>query len=134
MLLVDDDPVILRLLEVNFRLDGFEVSTASHGEEALTRAREGRPDAMVLDVMMPGLDGYEVAKRIRADAELAGIWLVFLTARTGDDDRLLDFDLDDVGKVMKPFDPIALVQLVRSHVRGRAADEGEAAGGGEAPT
>jgi len=118
VLLVDDDPVILRLLEVNFRSDGFEVSTASHGGEALERVRELRPDAVVLDVMMPGLDGYEVAGRIRADDELASTRLVFLTARTQEDARRSETGLHDVDRMTKPFDPIALVQLVRSRIDG----------------
>ena len=118
VLLVDDDPVILRLLEVNFRSDGFEVSTASHGGEALERVRELRPDAVVLDVMMPGLDGYEVAGRIRADDELLSTHLVFLTARTQEDARWTEAGLDDVDRMTKPFDPIALVQLVRSRIDG----------------
>ncbi|HSL10090.1 MAG TPA: response regulator [Actinomycetota bacterium] len=118
VLLVDDDPVILRLLEVNFRLDGFEVSTASHGGEALDRVRELRPDAVVLDVMMPGFDGYEVANRIRADEDLASTQLVFLTARTYDDPSGAAAALDDVDRVTKPFDPIALVRLVRHRIDG----------------
>ena len=116
MLLVDDDPVILRLLEVNFRLDGFDVSTASHGIEALEHVRELRPDAVVLDVMMPGLDGYEVASAIRAHEDLSSTCLVFLTARTADDERRTQAGLDDIDRVTKPFDPIALVQLVRSRL------------------
>jgi two-component system OmpR family response regulator len=118
VLLVDDDPVILRVLEVNFRVDGFEVSTASHGGDALERVRELRPDAVVLDVMMPGLDGYEVASRIRADDELSTTHLVFLTARTHDDDRRTAAGLEDVDRVAKPFDPIQLVRLVRARVEG----------------
>ena len=121
VLLVDDDPVILRLLEVNFRLDGFDVSTASHGSVALDRVREQRPDAVVLDVMMPGLDGYEVAAAIRADAELSATHIVFLTATTHADDRRTRAGLEDVDRMAKPFDPIALVQLVRSRVDGTGA-------------
>ena len=119
MLLVDDDPVILRLLAVNFRLDGFDVSTASHGDEALERVRELRPDAVVLDVMMPGLDGYEVASRIREDAELAATLVVFLTARMQEDEGHREAALDDIARVTKPFDPIALVQLVSSGLSAR---------------
>jgi len=121
VLLVDDDPVILRLLEVNFRLDGFDVSTATHGDDALERIRTIRPDAVVLDVMMPGLDGYEVAARIRADDELAATHLVFLTARTREDERLTQAGLDDVDRMAKPFDPIELVRLVRNRVEATEA-------------
>jgi two-component system OmpR family response regulator len=117
VLLVDDDPVIIRLLEVNFRLDGFDVSSASHGTEALERVRAERPDAVVLDVMMPGLDGYQVAAAIREDAQLAATLVVFLTARTRDEST--EAGLDDVVRVTKPFDPIALVELVRSGLGAR---------------
>jgi len=109
VLLVDDDPAMLRLLEVNFRLEGFETVTASHGIEALTAAEEHRPDAVVLDVMLPGIDGFEVQRRMRADPELAGVPVVFLTGRA--------FDDPDAGGgatfVAKPFDPALLVGLVR---------------------
>jgi two-component system OmpR family response regulator len=118
VLLVDDDPVIIRLLEVNFRLDGFDVSSASHGTEALERVRAERPDAVVLDVMMPGLDGYQVAAAIREDAQLAATLVVFLTARSHHDESA-EAGLDDVVRVTKPFDPIALVELVRSGLGAR---------------
>ena len=65
ILVVDDDPVIVRLLEVNLRLDGYEVETASRGEEALERAAATGPDLVILDVMMPGLDGWETCRRLR---------------------------------------------------------------------
>jgi CheY-like chemotaxis protein len=121
VLLVDDDPVILRVLELNFRLEGFEVSTAAYGAEALERARADKPDAVILDVLMPGLDGYEVASRIRADAELSSTHLVFLTGRAPDDAGSMRAGFDDVDRVSKPFDPIALVRLVRSRVEATEA-------------
>ncbi len=81
VLLVDDDPVITRLLEVNFRLDGFKVGIASRGDAALERARAVPPDAIVLDVMLPGLGGFEVARQMRAIPNLKDVPVVFLTAR-----------------------------------------------------
>jgi two-component system OmpR family response regulator len=121
VLLVDDDPVILRVLELNFRLEGFDVSTAAHGAEALERVRAEKPDAVILDVMMPGLDGYEVASLIRGDQELSSTRLVFLTARTQDDAGWTGEAFDDVDRMSKPFDPIALVRLVRSRVEATEA-------------
>jgi DNA-binding response OmpR family regulator len=113
VLLVDDDPVIVRLLEVNFRLGGFVVDGANRGEEALTKAADNRPDAIVLDVMMPGLDGYEVCSRLRADPELQGVPVVLLTARAQEDDVARGYALGVVEYVTKPFDPEALVATVR---------------------
>jgi DNA-binding response OmpR family regulator len=113
VLLVDDDPVIVRLLEVNFRLGGFVVDGANRGEEALTKAADNRPDAIVLDVMMPGLDGYEVCSRLRADPELQMVPVVFLTARAQEDDVARGYALGVVEYVTKPFDPEALVATVR---------------------
>jgi DNA-binding response OmpR family regulator len=113
VLLVDDDPVIVRLLEVNFRLGGFVVDGANRGEEALAKAADNRPDAIVLDVMMPGLDGYEVCSRLRADPELQGVPVVFLTARAQEDDVARGYALGVVEYVTKPFDPETLVATVR---------------------
>ena len=105
VLVVDDDPVIVRLLEVNLRLDGYEVETASRGEQALDRATETDPDLVILDVMMPGLEEVPV---------------VFLTARAEDATPGRGEELGDVQHVTKPFDPLRLVEMVR---RGIAGDE-----------
>ena len=121
VLLVDDDPVIVRLLEVNFRLGGFTVDGANRGEEALDKAHAIRPDAIVLDVMMPGLDGYEVCARLRDDPELESVPIVLLTARAQEDDVARGYALGVVEYVTKPFDPEALVASVR-----RALPRGEA--------
>jgi len=113
VLLVDDDPAMLRLLEVNFRLEGFETATASRGEEAVDAVRATHPDALVLDVMLPGIDGHEVVRTIRDDPELAALPVVFLTGRTPDDPR---FAAPGVAVVGKPFDPQELVGLVRARI------------------
>ena len=118
VLLVDDDPVILRLLEVNFRLDGFDTQTATRGEDALSRAVDWIPDMIVLDVMMPGLDGWEVARRLREHEQLASVPVVFLSARAQEDDRMRGYALGVVEYVTKPFDPSTLVEIVRRHLRG----------------
>src|SRR5436305_1495545 len=118
ILVVDDDPVIVRLLEVNFRLDGFDVSTAGRGEEAIALAVETPPDIILLDIMMPGLDGYEVCRRLRAIPALADIPVLFLSARAQDDTRAADEDLGIVDYVTKPFDPSELVATVRRLIEG----------------
>jgi len=113
ILVADDDPVILRLLQVNFGLEGFEVHTASRGEEALERAREMHPDIILLDVMMPGLDGWAVCQRLKEDERFTDTPIVFLSARAQDEDRKRGYGLGVAAYVTKPFDPGRLVELVR---------------------
>jgi len=113
ILVVDDDPVILRLLQVNFRLEGYDVVTASRGDEALRIAKEQTPDVIVLDVMMPGIDGYEVCRELKEDPATAGAPVIFLSARAQDADRDRGYALGVVAYVTKPFDPAQLVDVVR---------------------
>jgi DNA-binding response OmpR family regulator len=113
VLVADDDPIILRLLQVNLRLEGFEVESASRGEDVLAKAREVRPDLILLDVMMPGVTGWDVAGRLREDQETAGIPVVFLSARTQEEDRKRGKELGVAAYVSKPFDPGELVALIR---------------------
>ena len=118
ILVVDDDPVIALLLEVNFRLDGFEVTKAGRGEDAIAHARESPPDVILLDVMMPGLDGYEVYRRLREIPSLAETPVFFLSARAKDEDRARGMATGVVEYVTKPFDPSSLVALVRGRLEG----------------
>ena len=125
VLVVDDDPVILKLLEVNFEMEGFQVVRASDGAEGLERARECRPDIVVLDVMMPRMTGYEVAKALREDAVTARIPIIFVTARaqSSDVERGMELGVDDY--VTKPFDPLDLIARVNT-LLARSQDEAEA--------
>jgi DNA-binding response OmpR family regulator len=119
ILLVDDDPVITRLLEVNFRLVGFRVAAVSRGDVALERARAVPPSAIVLDVMLPGLGGYEVCRQMRLIPNLADVPVVFLTARSPDEEQNTQGGLGPVDFVGKPFEPGDLVELVRRRVAER---------------
>jgi DNA-binding response OmpR family regulator len=125
VLVVDDDPVIVRLLEVNLRLDGYEVETASRGEQALDRATETDPDLVILDVMMPGLDGWETFRRLREVPAFTDTPVVFLSARAQDVDRGRGLSLGPVEYLTKPFDPVRLMELVRRMLGGRSAGEAE---------
>ncbi|MEW6475419.1 MAG: response regulator [Actinomycetota bacterium] len=122
VLVVDDDPVILKLLEVNFEMEGFEVVGASDGAEGLQRAREVRPDIVVLDVMMPRMTGYEVAKALREDDGTAHIPIIFVTARaqSSDVERGMELGVDDY--VTKPFDPLDLIARVNTLLARRHGD------------
>ena len=125
VLVVDDDPVIVRLLEVNLRLDGYEVETASRGEQALDRAIETAPDLVILDVMMPGLDGWETCRRLREQPAFADTPVIFLSARARDDDRSKGLSLGPVAYLTKPFDPVRLMELVRRMLGEQSQDEVE---------
>jgi DNA-binding response OmpR family regulator len=117
ILVADDDPIIRRLIEVNLGLDGFEVETASGGEDALAQAKERSPDLILLDVMMPGITGWEVARLLKEDHATAGIPVVILSGRTQDEDRQQGHELGVAAYVSKPFDPQELVELVRGLAR-----------------
>ncbi|MFL5791838.1 MAG: response regulator transcription factor [Actinomycetota bacterium] len=114
ILLVDDDPAILRLLDVNFRMEGFDVEATSHGEEALATAARQAPDVVVLDLMLPGMDGREILRRLREDPTTADVPALFLTAR-GRDDAMMN---DDARYIQKPFDTVELVATVRAMLEG----------------
>jgi DNA-binding response OmpR family regulator len=114
VLVVDDDPVILKLLEVNFEMEGFRVLTAVDGGEGLRLARTKRPDIVISDVMMPKVDGLELATALKGDPKTADLPVILLSARaqSADVQRGLDVGVDEY--VTKPFDPLELVDLVLS--------------------
>jgi DNA-binding response OmpR family regulator len=132
VLVVDDDPVILKLLEVNFEMEGFEVVRAADGAEGLERARAVLPDIVVLDVMMPRMTGYEVAKALREHDDTARIPIIFVTARaqSSDIERGMELGVDDY--ITKPFDPLDLIDRVNTLLaRSQAGDDGKAGPGSE---
>jgi DNA-binding response OmpR family regulator len=114
VLAVDDDPVILRLLQLNLELEGHEVVTASDGRAGLEAVRTERPDLVLLDVMMPHLDGFEVCAAVRADEdpEVASTPVVFLSAKAQEADVRAGMSVGAEAYVTKPFDPVELVELV----------------------
>lgn len=113
VLVVDDDLVIRQLIGINLELEGFEVHLAADGEEALTQAVELLPDVVVLDVMMPRLDGLEVARRLRADPRTSSMRLVLVSARAQAADLQRGEDMGADAYVTKPFEPDDLVGVVR---------------------
>jgi CheY-like chemotaxis protein len=110
---VDDERAIRTICRVNLEGDGLGVVEAVDGAEALERVRDGQPSLVLLDVMMPGIDGWEVAEQLAADPATRDIPVVFLSARAAREDRLRAKELGAVGYVVKPFDPIELAGLVR---------------------
>jgi DNA-binding response OmpR family regulator len=120
VLVVEDEPILLRLVQVNLRMEGFEVIACSSGEEALARAGEHPPDVAVLDVLLPGIDGFEVCRRLRADPTTADVPVVMLTAQAQDEDRERGYALGVHEYVTKPFEPMELVAIVRLALAGRS--------------
>ncbi|MFL6139610.1 MAG: response regulator transcription factor [Frankiaceae bacterium] len=115
LLVVDDEPTIVELLSASLRYAGFEVVTARNGAEALKAARELPPDLLVLDVMMPGLDGFEVVRRLRADGRHVPV--LFLTARDGTEDKVTGLTLGGDDYVTKPFSLEEVVARIRAVLR-----------------
>lgn len=114
ILVVEDDHVIRELLVVNLKMEGHEALTAADGNEALEVVARTHPDVVLLDMMLPGLDGWEVTSRLKGDSETRSIPIVALSARAmqADIDRGRELGVDHY--VTKPFDPIDLMQLVGS--------------------
>jgi DNA-binding response OmpR family regulator len=114
VLVADDDADIVRFVEVNLRLEGFQVLTARDGQEALTKALDLQPDVVLLDVLMPRIDGYTVCARLRADHRGATIPVILLTANfiNADQEVARQAGADDF--VVKPFDPYELMERVKA--------------------
>jgi DNA-binding response OmpR family regulator len=117
VLVVDDEAPIRLLCRVNLEAENMTVLEASDGEQGLEIARSEQPDVILLDVMMPGRSGWEVAEELLADDSTSGIPIIFLTARAEVRDRAKGIDLGGVDYVTKPFNPVELAPLVRDLVR-----------------
>jgi DNA-binding response OmpR family regulator len=113
VLVVDDDEVIRQLIAVNLTLEGFHVETASDGQDCLERVGQARPDVITLDVMMPRLDGWMTATKLRADESTRHIKIMMVTARAQEDDKKRGLGIGVDAYLTKPFDPAELIQMVR---------------------
>lgn len=116
VLLVDDEPGILTALEFLVKNEGYQVFTATNGEQALALAQELLPRLIVLDVMMPGLDGFQTALRIRAIPQLEDCHIIFLTAKGAVQDRRQGYDSGAEIYVTKPFDNDQLMDAINELV------------------
>ncbi|MGH9274377.1 MAG: response regulator transcription factor [Acidimicrobiales bacterium] len=114
VLVVEDDPVILRLLEVNFELEGFGVVLAHDGAEGIEAARAQRPDIIVSDIMMPRVSGIELVQALKADEATASIPIILLSAKAQTGDLKLGMDAGADDYVTKPFEPLDLVDRVNA--------------------
>jgi DNA-binding response OmpR family regulator len=116
VLVIDDEAPIRLLCRVNLEAEGIEVVEAGDGETGLELAQTEAPDAILLDVMLPGLHGWAVAERLLEKEATSGIPIIFLTARADLRDRARGMDLGGVDYVTKPFNPVELAPLVRDVV------------------
>jgi len=114
ILVVDDEPSILELVAYNLRRAGYEVLTATNGEDGLRMALEGDIDLLILDVMLPGIDGFEVLRAVRRTSELP---VLLLTARGEETDRVVGFEIGADDYVTKPFSPRELTGRVKAILR-----------------
>jgi len=121
VLVVDDDAKTVELVGLYLKRDGYRVLTAYDGVEALRLAREGHPDLIVLDLMLPGMDGLEVCRTLRAESDVP---VIMLTARTTDRDKLVGLDMGADDYVTKPFSPRELAARVRAVLRRLPGERG----------
>ncbi len=118
VLIADDEEDIIRFVEINLRLEGLDVITARDGEEALQQALNQRPSLLLLDAMMPRMDGYEVCAKLRADERTFQMPIIMLTAKSLEADRALAREVGADEIIIKPFDPTELVDKVKALLAG----------------
>jgi two-component system alkaline phosphatase synthesis response regulator PhoP len=123
ILLVDDEPDILEIVGYNLKKEGFEVFTADNGKEAITIAKKEKPDLIILDVMMPEMDGMETCYQIRNTPSLKDTLIAFLTARGEDYSQIAGFDAGADDYITKPVKPRVLVSKVKAILRRKGGTE-----------
>jgi two-component system alkaline phosphatase synthesis response regulator PhoP len=120
ILVVDDEIYIVHILDFSLGMEGYEVVTALDGEQALEKAHTEKPDLIVLDIMMPKLDGYETCKRLKADAATKDVPVILLSAKGRNIDQKVGFEVGADDYITKPFSPKKLVERINS-ILGHAA-------------
>jgi two-component system KDP operon response regulator KdpE len=114
ILVVDDEPRMLRFVRMNLELEGYQISTAANGMEALAKVREEIPDLVLLDIMMPEMDGYETLERIR---QVSSVPVIMLTVKAEEEDKVRGLELGADDYVTKPFSPRELASRVKAALR-----------------
>jgi len=114
ILVVDDEVYIVHILDFSLRMEGYEVLTALDGEQALEKVKSERPDLIVLDIMMPKLDGYDTCKRLKASPDTRDIPVILLSAKGRNVDQRMGFEAGADDYITKPFSPRKLVEKINS--------------------
>jgi two-component system phosphate regulon response regulator PhoB len=117
ILVIDDERDLIELVSYNLEKEGFAVKTAGNGEAGLTAARSEIPDLVLVDIMMPGMDGLELCRHLRSDARTASIPIIMLTAKSAESDRVVGLELGADDYVTKPFSPRELAARVKAVLR-----------------
>ena len=117
ILVVDDEPDILEILKLNLQSEGYKVSTAENGKKALKKADKINPDLIVLDLMMPIMDGIETCERLRLDSRYKNILIIFLTARSEDYSQIAALDVGADDYITKPVKPRVFLSKIKSLLR-----------------
>lgn len=125
ILVVDDEPTIVRLMEFILARQGYEMLVAVNGEEALDQIRSHAPDLVLLDIMMPRIDGYEVARQVRADPATTALPIIMLSAKAQEDDIRKGVDIGVDEYITKPFSPEHLVHVVADYLHRLKKDSSE---------
>jgi two-component system alkaline phosphatase synthesis response regulator PhoP len=123
ILIVDDEPDILELVEYNLKKEGYQVFTASNGQEGIALAKKVHPDLIVLDIMMPKMDGIEACRLMRAIPEFKNTFMVFLTARSEEYSEIAGFNVGADDYIAKPIKPRALVSRINAILRRNTSSE-----------
>jgi two-component system alkaline phosphatase synthesis response regulator PhoP len=123
ILIVDDEPDILELIEYNLKKEGYQVYTARNGQEAVSEAKKALPDLIVLDIMMPKMDGIEACRIMRTMPEFKNTFMVFLTARSEEYSEIAGFNVGADDYIAKPIKPRALVSRINAILRRNAPAE-----------
>lgn len=121
ILLVDDEPDIIEFIEYNLKKENYEIFKATNGKEAIQKAREVHPDLIILDIMMPEMDGIETCRILREDPELRHILIAFLTARNEDYSQIAGFDVGADDYITKPIKPRVLISRIEALLRRQRA-------------
>ncbi len=123
ILIVDDEPDILELIEYNLKKEGYQVYTAHNGQEAVSEAKKALPDLIILDIMMPKMDGIEACRIMRTMPEFKNTFMVFLTARSEEYSEIAGFNVGADDYIAKPIKPRALVSRINAILRRNSATE-----------
>jgi len=123
ILVVDDEKDILELIDYNLTKNGYRVKTVTSGEDALELVKENDYDLIILDLMLPGVDGFDICKMIKADKQKANIPIVMVTAKADEADKVAGFEIGADHYVTKPFSPRELLAIVKATLRRKPAKQ-----------
>lgn len=118
ILVVDDEPQLVEVVKMRLEANGYQIITAYDGQEALEKARKERPDLIILDLMLPKVDGYKVCRMLKFDEKYKNIPVILFSARAQDSDQKLGLEVGADAYIIKPFEPVALLAKIKELIKG----------------